>query len=57
MGFLIAPANWWQRLCLGGAALLLLLAGWATDVAGLAVAVLVLASQMAARRKASGEDA
>ena len=57
MGFLIAPTNWWQRLCLGGTALLLLLAGWATDLAGLAVAVLVLATQMAGRRNAVGEGA
>ena len=51
MGFLIAPTTPWQRLSLGGAALLLLLAGWATDLVGLAVALLVLASQIVRRRR------
>ena len=51
MGFLIAPANWWQRLCLGGAALLLLLASWVADVAGLALAAVVWTSQMVGRGK------
>ena len=52
MGFLVTPTNWWQRLFMGGAALALLLAGWKTDLIGLALAGVVLATQISQRRAA-----
>ncbi len=43
--FFFGPARWWERLMLIAAALVLIKPGWATDVAGIAIIGLVIASQ------------
>jgi TRAP transporter 4TM/12TM fusion protein len=43
--FLLGPARWWERVALLVAALVLIKPGWASDLVGLALIALVLASQ------------
>jgi TRAP transporter 4TM/12TM fusion protein len=50
-GYLLRPATPWQRAVLVVAALLLIKPGWITDLAGLVLALLVAAVQLAASRK------
>jgi TRAP transporter 4TM/12TM fusion protein len=51
-GYLLRPASAWQRALLIGAALLLIKPGLLTDVAGLALAAIVVVAQLAQRRRA-----
>jgi len=44
-GYLLRAAFWWERVLLVGAAFLLIKPGWITDLIGLALFALVLASQ------------
>src|SRR5688500_4400365 len=50
-GYLLRPATMWQRALLVIAALLLIKPGWMTDLAGLALAALVCAVQLASNRR------
>ena len=52
-GYLLRPASMWQRALLVGAALLLIKPGWLTDLVGLGLVTVVIASQLA-QRKAEG---
>jgi TRAP transporter 4TM/12TM fusion protein len=52
-GYLLTAASWWQRIALVVGGLLLIKPGLYTDLAGLAIAVLVLATQVLARRETS----
>ncbi|MCW5661560.1 MAG: TRAP transporter permease [Burkholderiaceae bacterium] len=52
-GYLLRPATPWQRALLVVAALLLIKPGWATDLAGLALAALVGGVQLARSRSAA----
>jgi TRAP-type uncharacterized transport system fused permease subunit len=52
-GYLLRPASMWQRALLIAAALLLIKPGLLTDVAGLALAAIVVAAQLAQRRSAA----
>jgi len=58
-GFLWTPLLAWERLALGAGSLLLIHSGWATDLAGMALAGAALLSQRAAlrreRRRAAAE--
>ena len=42
VGYLFADARWWERILLGGGALLLMTPGWETDLIGLAMIALPL---------------
>ena len=54
--FFLGPARWWERVMLVAAALVLIKPGWATDLIGLVLIALTLASQRWLRRPAaSGE--
>jgi TRAP transporter 4TM/12TM fusion protein len=50
-GYLLRPASPWQRAVLIVAALLLIKPGWITDLAGLALAVLVAGVQLTSARR------
>jgi TRAP transporter 4TM/12TM fusion protein len=52
-GYLLRPAAPWQRAVLVVAALLLIKPGWITDLAGLALALLVAGVQLAGSRRAA----
>lgn len=52
-GYLLRPATPWQRVALLAAALLLIKPGWITDLAGAALAVVVIGAQIAAQRGAA----
>jgi TRAP-type uncharacterized transport system fused permease subunit len=52
-GYLLTAALWWQRIALVVGGLLLIKPGLYTDLAGLAIAVLVLGTQVLARREAN----
>ncbi|HEY6514477.1 MAG TPA: TRAP transporter permease [Burkholderiaceae bacterium] len=56
-GYLLRPATWWQRAILVVAALLLIKPGLWTDLAGLALAALVAAVQLASSRRAAPNPA
>jgi TRAP transporter 4TM/12TM fusion protein len=49
-GYLLRPASAWQRAALVVAALLLIKPGWITDLAGAALAIVVVGAQLAAAR-------
>jgi TRAP transporter 4TM/12TM fusion protein len=51
-GYLLRTALWWERVLLVAASLLLIKPGWITDVIGLALLALVLASQILVKAKA-----
>ncbi len=50
-GYLLRAALWWERLLLVAAAFLLIKPGWITDLIGLALLALVLASQYLVKAK------
>jgi TRAP transporter 4TM/12TM fusion protein len=50
-GYLMRPLAMWQRAVLVAAALLLIKPGWITDVIGAGLALVVIASQLAARAR------
>jgi len=50
-GYLLRAALWWERVLLIAAALLLIKPGWITDLIGLALLALVLASQYLVKAK------
>jgi TRAP transporter 4TM/12TM fusion protein len=50
-GYLLRPTLWWERVLLVAAAFLLIKPGWITDLIGLALLVLVLASQYLVKPK------
>jgi TRAP-type uncharacterized transport system fused permease subunit len=52
-GYLLRECSSWQRLALVAAALMLIKPGWATDLAGLALLLMVLASQWRSRSRAA----
>ena len=52
-GYLLRPANWWQRAILIAAALLLIKPGWMTDLLGLLLAAAVAAIQLVSSRRAA----
>jgi len=52
MGFLLRPTVAWERILLAVAALLLLEAGWLTDLVGIGLAGLVLYVQRSSMRSA-----
>ena len=52
-GYLLRPANWWQRAILIAAALLLIKPGWMTDLLGLLLAAAVAAIQLISSRRAA----
>jgi TRAP transporter 4TM/12TM fusion protein len=56
-GYLLRPATMWQRALLVVAALLLIKPGWMTDLAGLALAALVCAVQLASNRRTAARPA
>ena len=45
-GYLLRPTLWWERVLLVVAAFLLIKPGWITDLIGLALLAVVLASQI-----------
>ncbi|MBM3644924.1 MAG: TRAP transporter permease [Alphaproteobacteria bacterium] len=49
-GYLLRPASWWERLALFAAALLLIKPGLATDLGGIGLLAVVVASQLLLRR-------
>jgi TRAP transporter 4TM/12TM fusion protein len=49
-GYLVTATNYWQRALLVVAGLLLIKPGWESDLIGAGIAVLVIATQLAARR-------
>lgn len=51
-GYLLRPASWWQRAVLIVAAFMLIKPGWITDLMGLALASIVIASQLIERKRA-----
>jgi TRAP transporter 4TM/12TM fusion protein len=52
-GYLMRPLSMWQRAVLVAAALLLIKPGWITDLIGAGLALVVIASQLAARARES----
>jgi TRAP transporter 4TM/12TM fusion protein len=56
-GYLIRPATPWQRAVLIIAALLLIKPGWMTDLAGIALAALVVGVQLAGNQSAAAPTA
>ena len=53
-GFLVAPLQWWQRVALVGAALVLIKPGLTTDLIGIAIVAFVFATNFALKKR---EDA
>lgn len=51
--FFLGAARWWERLLLLVAALVLIKPGWASDLVGVGLFVVVLASQRWVRRRGS----
>ena len=56
-GYLLRPATAWQRCVLIAAALMLIEPGWRSDLAGLVLAAVVGAVQMASNRRAAANSA
>ena len=56
MGFLMRPTAAWERVTLGGAALLLLKAGWITDLMGLGLGAIVLVVHLRRNRADRAAD-
>jgi len=55
-GYLLRPVNGWQRVVLIAAALLLIKPGWITDLIGLGLAAVVVATQLAQRTPVAAEE-
>ncbi len=51
--FFFGPARWWERLMLIAAALVLIKPGWMSDLIGLGLIALIVASQLWLRPAAS----
>ncbi len=51
-GYLITATNYWQRPLLAIAGLLLIKPGWESDLIGAAIALVIITSQVLARRAA-----
>jgi TRAP transporter 4TM/12TM fusion protein len=56
MGFLLRPTAAWERITLGGAALLLLKVGWITDIMGLGLGAIVLVVHLRRNRADRAAD-
>ena len=55
-GYLLRAALWWERLLLIAAALLLIKPGWITDLIGLALLAVVVASQLLVKAKVARNE-
>jgi len=55
--FFLGRASWWERLLLIAAALVLIKPGWATDLVGIVLIAVTLASQLLRRRRSGAAAA